>query len=151
VIVFDLKCLPAGHVFEAWFGSTDDYKAQKRRGLVSCPLCGTEQVEKALMAPNVAPKGNRAEPAQKQPVMMSNPEEVKAMLAAVATVQKAILERSDYVGERFADEARAIHLGEAAARSIYGKATDAETRALLDEGITVAPLPFPVVLPGEEN
>jgi hypothetical protein len=158
VIVFDLKCRPAGHVFEAWFGSTSDYESQKARGLVSCPLCGTGDVGKALMAPNVAPKGNRtAGSPQPQPpeaqtqVMMSSPEEVKAMLAAMAAVQKSILAQSDYVGERFADEARAIHLGETAARSIYGKATGAETESLIEEGIAVAPLPFPVVLPGEEN
>jgi hypothetical protein len=152
VIVFDLKCQSAGHVFEAWFGSSEDYEAQQQRGLVTCPLCGAGQVEKALMAPNVAAKGNRTQsgpPAQA--VMMANPEEVKTMLAAVATIQKNILAHSDYVGERFADEARAIHLGEAVARSIYGKATSAETQSLLEEGIPVAPLLLPVVLPGEEN
>jgi hypothetical protein len=151
LIVFDLKCRPAGHVFEAWFGSTTDYEDQQQRGLVICPLCGADEIEKALMAPYVGPKGNRSEPAAAQPVMMSGPAEVKAMLAAMAEVQKTILKHSDYVGERFADEARAIHLGEAVARSIYGKATNAETESLLDEGIVVAPLPFPVVLPGEEN
>jgi hypothetical protein len=151
LIVFDLRCRPVGHVFEAWFGSTADYEAQQQRGLVSCPLCGAAEVEKALMAPNVGAKGNRTEAAAAQPVMMPAPAEVKAMLAALAEAQKTMLKHSDYVGERFADEARAIHLGDAVARSIYGKASDAETESLLEEGIVVAPLPFPVVLPGEEN
>ncbi len=151
MIVFDLRCRSAGHVFEAWFGSTADYESQKQRGLVACPLCGTEDVEKALMAPNVGAKGNRSDTRPSNTVMMAGPEEAKAMLAAMAVVQRTILEQSDYVGDRFADEARAIHLGDAVARSIYGKATDAETRNLIEEGIAVAPLPFPVVLPGEEN
>ena len=77
--------------------------------------------------------------------------EVKEVLAQLARVQRRILEGSDYVGDRFADEARAIHLGEAAIRSIYGKATKAETESLIEEGIPVAQLPFPVVAPAEEN
>ncbi len=97
------------------------------------------------MAPRVGAKGNQAGSA---PV---DPEAMKAMLAAMAAAQKQMLEKSSYVGDRFADEARAIHLGEAAARSIYGKATRAETESLIDDGIEVSPLPFPVVEPGEEN
>lgn len=152
MIVFDLRC-EEGHVFEAWFGSTGDYDAQKERGLVSCPLCGSPEVDKAVMAPNVSPKGNRA------PVtvaggaqgVVADHDAVKGMLAAMAAVQKKVLENSDYVGDRFADEARAIHLGEIEARSIYGKATPEQTETLLEEGIKVAPLPFPVIEPGQEN
>ena len=145
MIVFDLKCEGAGHVFEGWFGSTDDYEEQKGRGLVACPLCGDTRIDKAVMAPNLAAKGNQSADAP------ADPEAMKAMLAAMAAAQKEMLEKSSYVGERFADEARAIHLGETAARSIYGKATRAETESLLDEGIDVSPLPFPVIEPGEEN
>ncbi len=145
MIVFDLKCEGSGHVFEAWFGSSDDYEDQRRRGLVSCPLCGEERIGKAVMAPRVAAKGNRSAEAP------ADPQAVKAMLAAMAAAQKEMLGKSSYVGDKFADEARAIHLGEAAARSIYGKATRAETESLIDEGIEVSPLPFPVVEPGEEN
>ena len=151
MIVFDLKCLPTGHVFEAWFGSTEDFEGQRARGLVQCPLCAASDVEKAVMAPRVSAKSNQAPAAEPRQLMSSAPEEVKAMLAAVAAVQKKILDSSDYVGDRFADEARAIHLGEAAVRSIYGKATPEETESLLEEGIAVAPLPLPVVLPGDEN
>ncbi len=144
MIIFDLKCEGAGHVFEAWFGSSEDYESQRQRGLVSCPLCGDSRIGKAVMAPRVGAKGNQSAAAP-------DPEAMKAMLAAMAAAQKELLGKSSYVGHRFADEARAIHLGEAAARSIYGQATRAETESLIEEGIEVAPLPFPVVEPGEEN
>jgi hypothetical protein len=145
MIVFDLRCEGNGHVFEAWFGSSEDYESQRGRGLVACPLCGDERIEKAVMAPRVGAKGNQSGETP------ADPEAMKAMLAAMASAQKEMLEKSSYVGNRFADEARAIHLGEAAARSIYGKATRAETESLIEEGIEVSPLPFPVAEPGEEN
>ena len=150
MIIFDLKCIPAGHVFEAWFGSSGDYEAQRARGLVSCPLCGAGEVAKAVMAPNVAPKGNRAE-APRPELFSGAPENVKAMLAAAAALQRRLIEGSEGVGDRFADEARAIHLGEAEARAIHGRATRAEAEALLEEGVPVAPLPLPLVEPGQEN
>jgi hypothetical protein len=103
------------------------------------------------MAPRVAAKSNQAAGAETPQLVVNQPDQVKTMLAELARVQRRILDRSDYVGDRFADEARAIHLGEAAMRSIYGKATEAETESLLEEGIPVAPLPLPVVAPGEEN
>jgi hypothetical protein len=150
VIIFDLKCAQ-GHVFEGWFGSTRDYEDQKARSLVSCPLCGSGEVEKAVMAPAVSPKGNRS-PSRPAPDLFSAaPDEVKAMLAAAAAVQKKLLERSEGVGDRFADEARAIHLGESAARPIHGRATREQAESLIDEGVPIAPLPFPVAEPGEEN
>ena len=151
MIVFDLKCGSYGHVFEAWFGSSEDFDDQSRRGLVECPMCGSQAVEKAVMAPNVAAKGNRAADTETSQTVVTESADVKAMLARLARVQRRILEGSDYVGDRFADEARAIHLGDAAMRSIHGKATRAETEGLLEEGVPVAPLPFPVVAPGEEN
>lgn len=144
MIVFDLKCGAQSHVFEGWFGSSSDYEEQQARGLVSCPVCGSGDVAKAVMAPAVAPKGN-------QRPDLPAPEAMKKMLAALAAEQKKMLSRSEHVGERFADEARAIHLGEAEARAIHGQATREQAIDLLDEGIPVAPLPFPVVEPGEEN
>jgi hypothetical protein len=152
MIVFDLQCAGQGHVFEAWFGSSADYEAQRERGLVACPICGDQQVDKAVMAPRVAPKGNRLPvPAGEPQMVASAPAEAKEMLRTLAKMQRQILAQSDYVGERFADEARSIHLGEAPVRSIYGQATADQTRSLLEDGIAVAPLPLPVVLPGEEN
>ncbi|HYG47789.1 MAG TPA: DUF1178 family protein [Allosphingosinicella sp.] len=141
MIIFDLRCEGQGHVFEAWFGSSQDYEEQRGRGLVACPVCGSAEIAKAPMAPAVPAKGNRA----------PSPERVKDMLAAAATAQKRLLEASEAVGERFADEARAIHLGEAEARAIHGQATLAEAESLIDEGVPIAPLPFPVAEPGTEN
>lgn len=149
MIVFDLRCESFGHVFEAWFGSSSDYEDQSRRGLVSCPICGDARVAKAVMAPNVAPKGNRQ--SGNMPAEAPDPEKMKAMMTALAAAQKQILENSSFVGDRFADEARSIHLGETAARSIHGRATRAEAEQLADEGIPLSLLPFPVVEPGQEN
>jgi hypothetical protein len=141
LIVFDLKCRAGGHVFEGWFASGEDYDAQQAKGLVSCPVCGGAEVDKAPMAPAVPAKGNAA----------PDPRAVKKMLAEMASLQKRMLEKSEHVGDRFPDEARAIHLGEAEARAIHGRASLADARSLADEGIPVAPLPFPVPEPGEEN
>lgn len=151
MIIFDLKCAPAGHVFEAWFGSSADYQAQKARGLVSCPLCGSAAIAKAPMAPAVGAKGNAAAAPSAPELFSGNPEQMKAMLAAAAALQKKMLESSEGVGDRFADEARAIHLGEAEARAIHGRATREQAESLMDDGIPVAPLPFPVPDPGAEN
>jgi hypothetical protein len=146
MIIFDLKCSPEGHVFEGWFGSSADYEAQQERGLVSCPLCGSMEVAKAVMAPAVGAKGNRT-----SSLFSSDAAEVKRMLASLAAEQKKMLSASEHVGDRFADEARAIHLGEADARAIHGRATRDQAIGLAEEGIPVAPLPFPVIDPGEEN
>jgi hypothetical protein len=148
LIVFDLKCAPRGHVFEAWFGSSGDYEGQQGRGLVACPICGSAEIAKAPMAPAVPAKGERPVPADS---FSAAPEAVKTMLAAAAAVQKQLLEKSESVGDRFASEARAIHLGEAEGRPIHGRATPAEALSLAEEGVPIAPLPFPVVEPGTEN
>ena len=153
MIVFDLRC-GRDHVFEAWFGSTDDYEGQRNRGLVSCPLCGSGEVAKAVMAPAVGAKGNRLlapAPAAGKPVPMRAgppaPAEMKAMLTALAKAQAKALEGSEHVGRRFAEEARAIHDGDAPDRIIHGETTPAEARALIEDGVPVSPLPFPVVPP----
>ena len=143
MIIFDLRCAPQGHVFEAWFGSNEDFEAQRARGLVACPICGAAEIDKAPMAPRVGASGNRGEEMA--------PEAVKAALAGMAEAQKKLLEQSEHVGDRFPDEARAIHLGEAEGRAIHGRATPQQAEDLRDEGIPVAPLPFPVVPPESEN
>lgn len=144
MIVFDLRCAPSGHVFEAWFGSSNDYEDQRSRGLLHCPLCGAAAIEKAATAARLNRRCGAASEAGDDGAN-------KRTLAALAAAQRAMLETSEYVGTRFADEARAIHLGEADARSIHGEATRLDARALVEEGIKVAPLPFPVVQPGDEN
>lgn len=154
MIVFDLACAGAGHVFEAWFGSTADYESQRGRGLVSCPICGNANVAKAAMAPNVAAKGNsRSVPTAfaKPEAGTPPPEALKALMTKLAAVQRQALEGSDYVGHRFADEARAIHHGETAQRSIHGVATPTEAKALIEDGVSIAPLPFQVRPPNTDN
>ncbi|UAK26356.1 DUF1178 family protein [Sphingomonas nostoxanthinifaciens] len=144
MIVFDLACTQE-HVFEAWFGSTADYDKQRERGLVSCPICGDADVRKAAMAPAVPAKSNA------RPVPMAKgapaPAEMKAMLAALARAQAKALEGSEHVGGRFAEEARAMHDGETPERAIHGQATLAEAKALVEDGVPVAPLPLPIVPP----
>ncbi len=149
MIIFDLKCSPQGHVFEAWFGSSDDYGSQQARGLVTCPMCNSAEVEKAPMAPRVGAKGNQIATESDRP--STDQDGAKAMLAALASAQRELLRKSDFVGDSFPDEARAIHLGEAEARAIHGRASRTEAEKLAEEGIEVAPLPFPVIEPGAEN
>jgi hypothetical protein len=147
MIVFDLKCA-GDHVFEAWFGSSAAFEEQRAGGLVACPLCGSSEVAKAVMAPNVAAKGNRANaPAPAAPAETPDPAAVKATMAAMAAAQAKMLEGSEWVGMRFASRARAMHDGDAPAATIHGQATPDQARALIDDGIAVAPLPFPVIPP----
>jgi len=140
MIVFDLVCEGPGHVFEAWFASSADFDAQKARRLVTCPLCDAP-ADKAPMAPRVGAKRNAA----------PSSSEVKAMMGKLAEIQKQVLANSEHVGDRFPDEARAIHLGETEARAIHGRATADEAKSLAEEGVPVSPLPFPVPEPGSEN
>ncbi len=133
MIVFDLRCRDSGDVFEAWFQSSGDYEAQKERGLVQCPVCQSASVEKAPMAPRVPPKTTTAG------------------LGQLAALQAKMLKDSEWVGDRFAEEARSIHLGEAEARAVHGSATAAEAKSLIEDGVPVAPLPLPVIPPNQVN
>jgi hypothetical protein len=155
MIVFDLECRGGGHRFEGWFGSSDDFSTQQQRGLVECPQCGSADVIKAPMAPKVARKGNQL-PATtaSQPQPMSNgamPPEAVKMMHALAAMQAEALKQSRWVGDKFAEQSRAMHYGERDVETIHGQATLEEAKALHDEGIEVAPLPFPVAPPGEAN
>lgn len=149
MIVFDLKC-DADHVFEAWFGSSAAWEEQRAAGLVACPMCGSAEVAKAVMAPNVGAKGNQGA-AQSLPVPAGDApipaEAVKAAMAVLAGMQAKMLEGSKWVGGAFADKARAMHLGETPHAPIHGQASVAEAQALIEEGVPVAPLPLPVVPP----
>lgn len=164
MIVYDLHC-EAGHRFEGWFGSSSDFDDQCNRGLVTCPECGSGTVAKAPMAPAVAPKGNSAvaqsarapapapAPAgEAQPVANREmPLEVQKALKALAEAQEKALEKSTWVGDRFAEQSRAMHYGERDDAPIHGRASIEEAKALIEEGVPVAPLPFPVAPPEELN
>lgn len=145
MIVFDLKC-SGDHVFEVWFKSSSAYEEQRAQGLIACPYCGDATVTKAVMAPAVSPKGNQV--ADKPSV---TPEAFKAALAAIAQIQAKQLETSQWVGTAFTEKARAMHLGEAPETPIHGQATLEQAKALVEEGVPVAPLLVPVVPPEARN
>lgn len=155
MIVYDLVCTH-GHRFEGWFGSSADYEDQRTRGLLSCPTCGVSDVSKAPMAPAVPAKGNsRADvipPETARPMANTPmPPEVQKALAALAKAQAEALKQSTWVGDRFAEQSRAMHYGERDETPIHGQATLAEAKALIEEGVPVAPLPFPVAPPDKLN
>lgn len=143
MIVFDLRC-GTGHVFEAWFASSTAYDDQVARGQLACPVCGDADIAKAVMAPSIPAKGNRRDDAP-------SPALVKDALRRLAADQAKALEGSQWVGRDFATRARAMHDGEESHSPIHGQASLAEAKALVADGVPVAPLPFPVVPPEKAN
>ncbi|HXP77067.1 MAG TPA: DUF1178 family protein [Stellaceae bacterium] len=127
MILYTLRCA-ADHEFEAWFRDGATYEAQSAAGEIACPECGDVEIEKAPMAPRVA--RSKAEP---------SPADVRRLLQQV---RKHVETNCEYVGDKFADEARKIHKGDADKRGIYGEATDAEHRELTEEGIDVHRVPW---------
>ncbi len=164
MIVFDLSC-ENGHRFEGWFGSSEDFATQTKRGLVACPQCDSLDVGKAPMAPSVPRKGNQqavstrqyATPAESEGnegKVMANgpmPAEVHKALEKLAQAQAKALKKSKWVGKDFAETSRAMHYGERDNEAIHGEASLDEARQLIDEGIEVAPLPFPIAPPEDLN
>ena len=157
MISFNLKCA-AGHGFEGWFSSSEDYDRQLEQGYVSCPMCGDGHVSKALMTPNLGAKANsgigqapagppvaaqdkQAAAPQGAPAA-PEPKAVAAAYTAMRALQKKVEKECDFVGDRFAEEARRIHYGEAEERGIYGRSTPEDAQALLEEGIEVAAMPW---------
>ena len=135
--IFDLLCV-AGHRFEGWFASAEDYGAQRAKGLVSCPACGAQEVDRV-------PSATRFNVGAPQPAAQA-----PAGHDALALAQKLysrmldeLLTKSEDVGTQFPDEARRIHYKEVPARSIRGQATDEEHESMVEEGIPVARLPIP--------
>jgi len=122
------------HAFEGWFGASADYDDQHARGLLQCPVCGSAAVRKQIMAPAVA--GTKAQRAE----AFSEKRREMAMHAA-ARIRREVEANFDYVGDAFAQEARAIHEGKSEERGIYGEASGAEVKALIEDGVPVAPLP----------
>ncbi len=178
MIVFDLECQAHGHRFEGWFGSSDDYTTQQKRGLLTCPECNSADIIKAPMAPNLARKGNQiiahnidkpivntevsAEIIPTQTAMPAPPAfppsafppsafpppelpaEAIAVLTKIAKLQAEALKQSRWVGEKFTDNARAMHYGETEAEQIHGEATAKEAQELMEEGIEIALILFPI-------
>lgn len=137
MIRFSLHC-EKDHEFEGWFSSSADYDGQCNRGLVECPVCGSSEISKALMAPAVAVSRETAS----RPLAM-DPEK-RDMMRKLRGMVQAVRQNSEDVGDRFADEARKIHHGETDARAIIGKASSEDAKSLIEEGIEIAPLPeFP--------
>ena len=133
MIVFDLRCLDGGETFEAWFRSNADFHDQSERRLVQCPLCGSARVAKAPMAPQVPRK---SEPGP---------------LARLAALQTKMLSNSRWVGDEFADTARAMHSGDLEPEQVHGEASLEQAKALAEDGVPIAPLPLPVVPPDQLN
>ena len=145
MIKYALAC-DKGHTFESWFADSAAYDKQAKRGLVSCPQCGSAKVEKAIMAPRLSGTRKRATsldvavPQDKAPVAVMSPVE-QELRSKLKELREHIVKNADNVGEKFPEEARKIHYGETPDRHIYGEATHKEAQELLEEGVDVAPLP----------
>ena len=139
MIVFDLRCAKE-HVFEAWFPDNATYEKQRNGKKVECPVCGSRKIEKAPMAPNIS-TGSTGAPVVSEKAAKET-EAMAKVLDACRALRKEVEKTSDYVGPRFAEEARKIHYGETGKRSIYGEASDREAKELTDEGVPVAAIPW---------
>jgi hypothetical protein len=161
MIKYAVQC-KKGHGFEAWFQNSDAFDKQTKRGLVACPDCGSTKISKALMAPNVSAKTRKGKTAmapaerptagrQKAPAQavaapqMALPAE---MVEVLRRIKQEVEAKADYVGPKFAEEARKIHYNETPERSIYGEASLEDVKELAEEGIDCLPLP---VLPEDRN
>lgn len=158
MIHYALNC-ERGHAFESWFQNSAAYDKQTKRGLISCPVCGSVKVEKAIMAPRLArtdaapappaptPSPPAPMPPGKGPVAMMSPPE-RELRRKLKELRDHITKNASYVGPRFPEEARKIHYGETEHRSIYGEASPEEAKQLHEEGIEFHPLP---ILPDDQN
>ena len=159
MIRYSLHC-EKDHSFESWFQSSSAYDSQIKRKLVTCPVCGSAKVEKAIMAPRIVSKKGRDNPVapvpaapveapapvpESTPLLMTQERELRAKLKEL---RDHIVKNADNVGERFPNEARKMHYGDIEHRPIYGEASPDEARSLIDEGVEVSPLP---VLPDDRN
>ncbi|WP_298258439.1 DUF1178 family protein [Bradyrhizobium sp.] len=167
MIHYNLRC-KKGHAFESWFQSSSAYETQEKRKLVNCPLCGSTDVERAIMAPRIARKKGREQapaveqvpapaasvpatpaevipPSPSTPLLMTQEREMRAKLKEL---RDHIVKNADNVGERFPNEARKMHYGDIEHRPIYGEASPDEAKALIEEGVEVMPLP---TLPDDRN
>ncbi|HKT19854.1 MAG TPA: DUF1178 family protein [Stellaceae bacterium] len=150
MILFTLKCA-AEHRFEGWFRDNAAFERQNRRGLIACPECGSNTVEKAPMAPRLG-RSSKSGPSEQEsreppvnapaPAPDNSPPSPAQLRRALQVLRRHVEQTCENVGARFAEEARRIHKGDAEARGIYGEATRSEAKALIDEGIEVASIPW---------
>lgn len=145
--VLDLGCT-RGHVFEGWFASEEEFRAQRERGLIECPVCGDQAIEKRLSAPYVQTRRADEPRERRRPGGADGGALPPEQQTRLLQVLRALVQDSEDVGERFAAEARAIHHGEVEARSIRGVTTPDEAAALIEEGVPVLPLPDSPLLKG---
>ena len=155
MIRYTLRC-EKDHAFESWFQSSSAYDSQVKRKLVTCPACCSAKVDKAIMAPRIVSKKGRdraapveapaeAPASESTSLMMAQERELRAK---IKELRDHIVKNADNVGERFPNEARAMHYGDKEHRPIYGEASPEEARSLIDEGVEVSPLP---TLPEDRN
>lgn len=152
MILFNLKCAKE-HVFEGWFRNGDAYEDQAEARAISCPVCGSRKVEKAVMAPRIGKSGGKSGETERAPdggeprsgtdlTTMPDAEKAVQLRRALEELRSKVEAQSDFVGDRFAEEARRIHYGEVEARSIHGRTSDDEAEALREEGVPFARVPW---------
>ncbi|MGH6873520.1 MAG: DUF1178 family protein [Aestuariivirgaceae bacterium] len=146
MIHYDLIC-KHGHIFDGWFSNSSAYEEQRKGSAIACPVCSTGEIDKQLMAPGIGRKSNQTSETRTPMVAATDPR-VKKLMQKMRELRQYVESTADYVGDRFAQEARRIHYNEAEERGIYGETTTEDARALLEEGIDVHPLP---ILPEEQN
>ena len=131
MIVFNLICSTCEYEFEGWFDNSSAFESQKKRKLINCPNCESSKIKKTLVAPNVGKKSNTKKTTNK-----------KTIASNINKIKKTIEDNFDYVGDQFTEEAKKIKYGETEDRPIYGEATIEQTKELIDEDISITPLPF---------
>ena len=131
MIVFNLICTECEYPFEGWFDNTLAFNNQKKNKLINCPNCENSNIKKTLVAPNISKKSNSKKIKNK-----------KTLASNINKIKKIVEENFDYVGEKFTEEAKKIKYGESNDRPIYGEATVEQTKELIDEDISITPLPF---------
>ena len=131
MIVFNLNCSTCEYEFEGWFDNSSAFESQKKRKLINCPNCESSKIKKTLVAPNVGKKSNSKKTTNK-----------KTIASNINKIKKIVEDNFDYVGDQFTEEAKKIKYGETEDRPIYGEATIEQTKELIDEDISITPLPF---------
>jgi len=149
MIRFDLIC-ENDHEFDSWFAGSEAFDKQKQTGLVTCPYCNSDKVEKCLMSPSIPAKANKgvSSEASRQLLSTHNDPVATALAENIRKMRQHVSENAEYVGKDFAKKAREIHYEEQPARGIYGEASLEDAKSLLEEGVEVMPLP---ALPEENN